>query len=365
MIRISLPEHPAEHVAFAYSPLLECVLSLHVLVGPKHHALQHEWVRRMRALDPALRREIDAFGFLYRRHIPDFLVPSATGSATSFEDELAAIGRLGPELLLEELGRPLYDHGGRHGEGVYADPAVRRAMLEQAAADGEASRALAELLLDDPVELARRWSDVLAAYWDAVFADEWEQVEPLLAGAVAEAGRTLATSGIWAVLGRLPARCRVDAGRRQLVIDLPHEHDVEISEANPLVLSPSAFVWPHLRVNCDPPWPTALVYAAPSLAREAAPRVPPAELLRILRALGDDTRLRILKLVAERPRTTQELGPLVGLSTAGLSKSLRRLAEAGLVVPRRDGYYVVYSIDPERVAAVAPALTAFLEDADS
>jgi DNA-binding transcriptional ArsR family regulator len=92
--------------------------------------------------------------------------------------------------------------------------------------------------------------------------------------------------------------------------------------------------------------------------------VPPAELLRILRALGDDTRLRILKLIAERPRTTQELGPLVGLSTAGLSKSLRRLAEAGLVVPRREGYYVVYSLDPVRIAALSPAITGFLEDGD-
>jgi DNA-binding transcriptional ArsR family regulator len=365
VIRISLPEHPAEHVAFAYSPLLECVLSLHVLVGPKHHALQHEWVRRMRSLDPALRREIDAFGFLYRRHLPDFLVPSPAGPAASFEEELDAIVALGPELLLEELGRPLWDHGGRHGEGVYDDPAARRAMLEHAAADGEGSRACVELLLDDPVGLARRWTAMLAAYWEAAFAAEWERVEPLLAGAVAEAGRTLASAGIWAVLGRLPARCRVDTGRRRLVVDLPHEHDVEISEANPLVLSPSVFVWPHLRVNCDPPWPTALVYAAPSLAREAAPRVPPAELLRILRALGDDTRLRILKLIVERPRTTQELGPLVGLSTAGLSKSLRRLAEAGLIVPRREGYYVVYSLDPERLAAIAPALTAFLEEADS
>jgi DNA-binding transcriptional ArsR family regulator len=357
VIRISLPEHPAEHVAFAYSPLLECVLSLHVLVGPKHHALQHEWVRRMRSLDPELRREIDSFAFLYRWHLPDFLAPSPTGPAVTFEEELAGIPRLRAELLLEELGRPLYDHGGRHGEAVYDDPAVREAML--------AADPLAELLLDDPVELARRWTAMLAAYWEAAFAAEWERVEPLLADAVAEAGRTLASAGIWAVLGRLPARCRVDAQRRQLVVDLPHDHDIEISEANPLVLSPSVFVWPHLRVNCDPPWPTALVYAAPSLARDAAPRVPPAELLRILRALGDDTRLRILKLIAERPRTTQELGPLVGLSTAGLSKSLRRLAEAGLVVPRREGYYVVYSLDPERVAALAPALTAFLEEADS
>jgi DNA-binding transcriptional ArsR family regulator len=356
VIRITLPEHPAEHVAFAYSPLLECVLSLHVLVGPKHHAVQHGWVRRMRTLDPPLRREIDAFGFLYRWHLPDFLVPTATGPAASFDEELAAIPALGPELLLEELGRPLYDHGGRHGERVYDDPTVRAAML--------ASDPLAEQLLDDPVELARRWTTMLAAYWEAAFAAEWRRIEPLLADAVTEAGRTLAAAGIWSVLGRLPLRCRVDAGRRQLLVDLPHEHDVEIAAANPLVLSPSVFVWPHLRVNCDPPWPTALVYAAPSLARETTPRVPPAELLRILRALGDDTRLRILKLIAERPRTTQELGPLVGLSTAGLSKSLRRLAEAGLVVPRREGYYVVYSLDPARVAMVAPALSAFLEEAD-
>jgi DNA-binding transcriptional ArsR family regulator len=336
-----------------------------VLVGPKHHALQHEWVRRMRSLEPVLRRDIDAFAFLYRWHLPDFLIPSASGPGASFEDELAAIPRLGPNLLLEEFGRPLYDHGGRHGEGVYADPSVHAAMLKHAAANGQASRSLAEVLLADPVKFADRWTAMLAAYWDAAFAAEWERIEWLLASAIAEAGRTLASAGIWAVLGRLPERCRVDANHHQLLVDLPHEHDVEISETHPLVLSPSVFVWPHLRVNCDPPWPTALVYTAPSLAREAAPRVPPTELLLILRALGDDTRLRILKLIAERPRTTQELGPLIGLSTAGLSKSLRRLAAAGLVVPRREGYYVVYSLNRERLTAVELALTTFLEEADS
>ena len=102
------------------------------------------------------------------------------------------------------------------------------------------------------------------------------------------------------------------------------------------------------------------MYAAPDLAREAEPRIPPAELLRVLRAVADDTRLRILRLIAERPRTTQELGPLVGLSRAGLSKSLLRLAEAGLVVPRREGYYVVYSLAPDRLDAFAEALRSFL-----
>jgi DNA-binding transcriptional ArsR family regulator len=143
---------------------------------------------------------------------------------------------------------------------------------------------------------------------------------------------------------------------------LPHEHAVRIDAENPLVLVPSAFVWPHLRVNCDPPWPTAIVYTAPAVAHGAEPQIPPAELLELLRAVGDDTRLRVLKLVAERPRTTQELGPLVGLSNAGLSKCLRRLANTGLLTTRREGYYVVYTLAPARLEALAAAVMRFLGD---
>ncbi len=192
-----------------------------------------------------------------------------------------------------------------------------------------ARSAEAALLLDNPVAFDDRLAAMLERYWEQSFAAEWARIEPLLARSIVEAGRLLATVGIWPVLGRLPAHCRIDLERRQLQIDLPHEHAIEVSADNPLVLTPSVFVWPHLRVNCDPPWPLSLVYAAPALVREAEPRIPPAELLRILRALADDTRLRVLRLIAERPRTTQELEPLVGLSRAGLSKSLQRLAEAG------------------------------------
>ena len=49
----------------------------------------------------------------------------------------------------------------------------------------------------------------------------------------------------------------------------------------------------------------------------------------MFRALADETRLQVLRLIAERPRSTQELAPLVGLSEAALSKHLRFLAEVG------------------------------------
>jgi hypothetical protein len=70
-------------------------------------------------------------------------------------------------------------------------------------------------------------------------------------------------------------------------------------------------------VNCDPPWPLAVVYPAGFVAAEARPRIPPADLVAVLRAAGDDTRLRAPKLIHERPRSTQELARLVGITEAG------------------------------------------------
>ena len=86
-IRFHLPALAIERLSFAYSPLVEAVLSLHVLVEPKHHPLQHEFVRRMRALSTSLRRRIAEFAFVYRWTMPDFVAPPADeayGNSTAF-----------------------------------------------------------------------------------------------------------------------------------------------------------------------------------------------------------------------------------------------------------------------------------------
>jgi DNA-binding transcriptional ArsR family regulator len=135
---------------------------------------------------------------------------------------------------------------------------------------------------------------------------------------------------------------------------------VPVTLDRPLLLVPSVYVWPHVQVNCDEPWPLSLIYPAPFLAKDAQTALPSDELVRLLRALGDHTRLRALKLIAERARSTQELAPLVGISEAGLSKHLRQLSDAGLVRSRREGYYVLYSIVPERIEPLSESLQRFL-----
>jgi DNA-binding transcriptional ArsR family regulator len=182
-----------------------------------------------------------------------------------------------------------------------------------------------------------------------------------VADAVSAAGRQLAEHGLYSFLLGLAPQLRVEPAAEEFGLDVPHHHRVDVHADRTLVLVPSVYVWPHVRVNCDDPWPLTLVYPAPAVAGAARAELPPAELLRVLRALAEPTRLRVLRLIGERPRSTQELAPLIGISEAGLSKHLRLLAEAGLLETRREGYYVLYRLVPDRVRAAGDALPAFLE----
>jgi DNA-binding transcriptional ArsR family regulator len=357
-IRFELDDVNEGAVAFGYSPLLESVLSLHVLAEPKHHALQHQWVRAMRRLPAPLRREISSLSFLYRWTIPDCLLPAADTAYEGFDVELERLRGLRTEVAAFELLRPLYDHGGGARPArrrILASPEVRAVALRHAGRLGPEARRAATLLFDDPARLVERFASLLEAYWEAAFAAEWERIEPKLAESVERSGRQIARDGWYAFLLSLAPQLRVDPGGRSFGLDVPHEHRVEIGPGNPLLLVPSVYVWPHVRVNCDAPWPLAVLYRAPYLV-DGLRRSTPPQLVALLRALADPTRLRILELVAERPRSTQELAPLVGLTAAGASKQLRLLADAGLLSSRRDGYYVVYSLEPERLSSLSDEL---------
>jgi DNA-binding transcriptional ArsR family regulator len=360
-IRFHLPADALERVAFAYSPLLEAVLSLHVLVLPKHHPLQHPWVREMRRLDPGLKRRIGAFS-LYRGVFPDCVLPPAAGEFLGFEAELERLRALDAETVAYELTRPLYDWGGTEPrEARFDDLGIRAALLRNARSYGADTEALVVAGLDDPLALRDGFADLPAGYWEDAFAAEWEAVEPQLADAVTAAGRQLAEHGLYSFLLGLAPQLRVEPAREEFGLDVPHHHRVELDADRTLVLVPSVYVWPHVRVNCDDPWPLTLVYPAPAVADAARTELADAELLRVLRALAEPTRLRVLKLIGERARSTQELAPLIGISEAGLSKHLRQLAEAGLLETRREGYYVLYRLVPDRVKAAGDALPAFLE----
>ena len=83
---------------------------------------------------------------------------------------------------------------------------------------------------------------------------------------------------------------------------------------------------------------------------------PHSDAARVFRALGDDTRLKMLAYLRVRELCVCELTGLVGLSQPAVSEHLRRLKDAGLVVDDRRGTWSFYRLSPDLPAYAAAAL---------
>jgi len=80
------------------------------------------------------------------------------------------------------------------------------------------------------------------------------------------------------------------------------------------------------------------------------------ELLGFFKALSDANRLKIVALLAKEPLSVEQLAEMLGLSSSTVSHHLARLAEAGLVSARAEGYYSVYRLELDALTAMSQRL---------
>lgn len=77
-----------------------------------------------------------------------------------------------------------------------------------------------------------------------------------------------------------------------------------------------------------------------------------------LKALGDPTRYKLLRLMAERGYCVRALARRSELSESAVSQHLKILREAGLVYGVKRGYYTHYCVDKDALSAVIEQLEA-------
>jgi ArsR family transcriptional regulator len=80
-----------------------------------------------------------------------------------------------------------------------------------------------------------------------------------------------------------------------------------------------------------------------------------------LKAAGDPTRTRILKLLQEGDLCVCQVQAVLGLAPSTVSKHLAILKAAGLVEDRRDGRWIHYAIASESRNPYAPKLLDLLK----
>jgi len=86
------------------------------------------------------------------------------------------------------------------------------------------------------------------------------------------------------------------------------------------------------------------------------------DLIKAMKSLSDETRLRILKLLLERECCVCEIMQALEISQSRASRNLGILQGAGFLKARRYGAWIVYSVDWETANRYAASLAKLLRD---
>ena len=127
-----------------------------------------------------------------------------------------------------------------------------------------------------------------------------------------------------------------------------------------VILAPSYFNRPYNYILGGGDWRLYGYPIADAALDSADPLAPPQAVLRLHRALGDETRLRILRLLRDRDLYLTEIAGLLQLSKPTIKHHLALLRSAGLVTVTDEGSMTYYALRRDRLDTASSELKRFL-----
>jgi DNA-binding transcriptional ArsR family regulator len=210
-------------------------------------------------------------------------------------------------------------------------------------------------LLNHPAEMQTVMVNHLREMWTHSLAKEWAKIEPMLQESV-NAFRQVDLSQ-----ATLPEAVRIVTGQE------PQDGLAEwLAHVDELILVPSAHVGPYLgklgsrHSGRKTLW---LFFGArlPQGVKAVSPELSRTELLVRLNALADDTRLRMLKLIADSGELcAPEIQVRLDISQPATSRHVRQLTATGYLHERRVEGAKCYSLNRLRVEETMQAIEQYL-----
>jgi DNA-binding transcriptional ArsR family regulator len=345
---------PAPRLSWDLGTAYDLFMSLLVLHEPARYGLRGAWAKGVRARLPAEEREIleQAVHLVWPFRWVHALSDPKNGAAA-----LRALGQIPPaerlpllapspaispqilEILEDVAARKVWDEG---------DLAALQTALKGEKPKSRKKDDVAKILewWSRSQEFGERYLEALRVYHEVFFAEEELRIRPALDAALARAQELAQQLELTALVEQLSQGLRL----------------AELPTVPELVLAPSYWSTPLLifapvSVECE----LILFGARPSDASLVPGEVVPDALMRALKALGDPTRLRILRYLALEPLSPAELSRRLRLRAPTVIHHLDTLRLAELVhLTLEGGEKRRYAARPEAVKAAYTALEAFL-----
>jgi DNA-binding transcriptional ArsR family regulator len=103
----------------------------------------------------------------------------------------------------------------------------------------------------------------------------------------------------------------------------------------------SSFINPHLLID----FTKNSIQVTRMVRLEKREDIVPNDLTKLLKAISDETRLKILRQLYRGRESTSSLAASLELTEACISKHLKLLYDAELLERKREGNYIYYSLD--------------------
>jgi DNA-binding transcriptional ArsR family regulator len=254
-----------------------------------------------------------------------------------------AVGELDPRIAAEYFLADLFHEPEKValvGRALSGDEAALADLIDHLP---EHKRAGRMRVLRDPDGTVRRLAAILAA-WQAPFAE----IEPRVRAMIARDVEARAADVARLAPGDLIER--VTGGVRY----------VPEPGIDRVILAPSYFTRPYNFLFSRDGWRLYAYPIADTALDIHDPLEPPPAVVRLHRALGDPSRLKILRLLADGDRYLTEIAQALELSKPTVKHHMAQLRAAGLVILTEEGSLTYYSLRREGVEAVGTDLRRFI-----
>ncbi|PEO42598.1 ArsR/SmtB family transcription factor [Bacillus pseudomycoides] len=299
------------HVKVVYSPFREMLLSLHVLSNPTHHVKRLEWAENVLNQMDQEEKEI-----LYE-------INEKSDDWLHFIDWCS-------EFQAE----------------VYVEEGIEKLRVT----DTKGFQSFFPKLEKELV------CNFLYQYHQRYFARELFQIEPWLERSVYDVKETIKQNPL-SLSKNLHPRFLIH--EKEIIFLKARTWQYRYEDLSAITLYPSTFVAPHLLI--DNLISTHIkVYYEVEIASSYTDEVP-KDLLRILQAISDETRLKMLRDLSFQSFCTQQLTERYSLTKSTVSNHLKMLESTGLIQKERKGYYVFYKTNRERLEQIRVDLDQFMD----
>ena len=309
----------------------DLILSLRSLFHPKEYGLPAPWAAGVRKrLSPQTQRDLKDFfsppyGFL--TYMPLHLILEMDRPKNG-EHLLEYLEQIPGEEFSRRIARTVgsdenwvrITRKALAGEAV-SDADVeeyRRSISGSFAASTPSSAEVRRLFseMKSPAETKQRWMRAVREYHEVFFAEEEKRLAPAMQKMLEQAREMARTHSVPDLI-------------EQLSNGFTISRDMDLSR---LVLAPSIWCHPFVMSVDLSERELCLVWGARPPGFTLVPgEMVPSDAMLVLKAMNDPTRLRLLRLIAMKPRSLISLAQEVKLSLPTVSHHIRELRGSGLI----------------------------------